>query len=136
MRNEILKLLRDNNNKVDGIYIQQELESYVDKLLISSKIIAAHENGAFQGFISYYKNDPENRLGYLSMLLINKNNQSKGIGAFLLKMAIEDLKHATYKIFQLEVLKSNNRAITLYTKFGFEIVQEKDEVYLMQLRLK
>ena len=136
MKEDVLRLLAANNSKEDGIYIPQDLESYVDKLIQFSKIIAVHENGAFQGFISYYKNDSQKKLGYLSMLLINKESQSFGTGSFLLKTAIEDLKKELFSVFQLEVLKTNVKAINLYKKFGFKTIKEKGDLLLMELELK
>ena len=136
MKEDILKLLDANNRKEDGIYIPQELDNYVNKLIKNSRIIAVQENGEFQGFISYYKNDPENKLGYLSMLLINKESQSYGTGSFLLKTAIEDLKKELFSVFQLEVLKTNVKAINLYRKFGFKVIKENGDLLLMELELK
>lgn len=134
MKANVLKLLKDNNSKESGIYIPIDLETYVDKLFQFSKIIAVHENGSFQGFISYYMNDSEKRFGYLSMILINKEYQNNGMGSFLIKSAIEDLKKNLFKVFQLEVLKSNDKAIKIYKNFGFNIIKEKRDLYLMELQ--
>lgn len=136
MKEDLLRLLSANNSKEDGIYIPQELENYVDKLCEFSKIIGVHNNGDFQGFISYYMNDTKKEVGYLSMLLINKEFQSSGTGSFLLKAAIDDLQRNSFSFFQLEVLKANDKAINLYSKFGFKVIKEKGDLFLMQLLLK
>lgn len=135
MKEDILKLLNANNRIEDGVYIIQDLENYVDKIIQFSKIIAIHENGMFQGFISYYKNDPNKKIGFLSMLYIDKGFQSYGAGSILLKTAIEDLKKNLFSIYKLEVLRTNEKAIKLYTKFGFKIIDEKNEFLLMELQL-
>lgn len=135
MKEDILKLLKANNRAEDGIYIPQDLENYVDKIIQFSKIIAIYENGMFQGFISYYKNDPNKKIGFLSMLFIDKAFQSYGTGSILLKTAIEDLKKNLFTIYKLEVLKTNETAFKLYTKFGFKVIEEKKELLLMELQL-
>ena len=113
-----------------------KIENYVNKIIQFSKIIAIHENGILKGFISYYKNDPNKNIAFLSMLIISKEFQSDGEGSFLLKTAIDDLKKNLFAVFKLEVLKENKKAITLYTKFGFEITQENKELLLMELELR
>lgn len=135
MKEDILKLISASNSKEDGIYIPQELEIYLNKLFNFSKIVAVYENGKFQGFISYYKNDPKKQFGFLSMLLINRECQSSGIGSLLLKSAIEDLKINKFMVFQLEVLKTNEKAIKLYYRFGFKTTKEKEELLVMELQL-
>lgn len=54
----------------------------------------------------------------ISMLFVNKNNESKGIGQSLMKYAIDKYGN---KEMRLNVFDFNDRAIHIYKKFGFEI---------------
>lgn len=56
-----------------------------------------------------------------------KQFQSKGFG----KIILEDLIK-TYPEIELEVLKVNLRAKRFYEKLGFEIIEEKEDVFRMK----
>lgn len=57
----------------------------------------------------------------LYSLAVSHSFQKKGIGAALLEHI---QKQCCKKPLELEVKQSNTKAITLYNKFGFEIVKE------------
>lgn len=66
--------------------------------------------------------------------------QNKGLGTNLLKYAIFKIKKKGYENVSLEVDKDNTKALKLYKKFGFEIVEKYRENYksryYMLLKLK
>lgn len=63
-----------------------------------------------------------------------KDYRGLGIGTALMKEILRILKNREYKQVSLSVQKANY-AVKLYQKTGFEIVDEKEEEYIMLCRL-
>jgi ribosomal protein S18 acetylase RimI-like enzyme len=136
MRLEIETLLKRYNNEEDGILIKIDIDEYLEKLFSFAKIISVISKGNLAGFIAYYQNDPQKIAAYLSMILVEKNTQSKGIGKQLINCAISDVIAHGFSYFRLEVLKNNAKAIAFYEKFGFKTIEDRDKLCLMELKLK
>lgn len=64
---------------------------------------------------------------FLSNLMILKQYQGRGIGKIILK----DLM-ITHSKIELEVLKVNLRAKYFYEDLGFEVIEEKEDVFRMR----
>lgn len=56
--------------------------------------------------------------------------RSQGMGTALMKAMLDELKERGYRRASLAVQKANG-ALNMYKKLGFEIVDEKDEEYIM-----
>jgi ribosomal protein S18 acetylase RimI-like enzyme len=132
MKREIHNLVLRHNNFIDGLYIPQDLNVYVDKIMKNAIIITYNYEGELKGFIAFYANSP-NRRAFLSLILVDKNSQGKNIGKFLLESSIRDLRNKKFVSYSLEVLKKNTKAISLYKNFGFEIQEDRKTFWLMNL---
>ena len=135
MKKKLVKLIRNQNSKEEGLHIPIPVEEYVDKICNYSTIIPYIVNGEIVAFISYYNNDEHKLDAYMTMILVSKNTQGMGIGKLLLDASIADLKKSGFNTYSLEVLKENNRAIELYKKYGFKVSEEKVESFLMKKKL-
>jgi ribosomal protein S18 acetylase RimI-like enzyme len=135
MKNDLLDLISKYNNIENGLRINVPIEEYINKLLEFSTLITYQESHQIMGFIAYYKNDPEKKDSFLTMLLIDETSRNKKIGQKLLDFALSDVSNSNFKIMNLEVLKSNNRAIEFYKKNKFKIQSENGEFYKMSLCL-
>ena len=60
------------------------------------------------------------RKGTILDLYVKRSYRGKGIGTKLLEEALNDLKRRGLDFVQLNVIASNEMAINLYKKFGFE----------------
>lgn len=78
------------------------------------------------GFASYGIKNKSNAAVYnLHKIYISPNIQGKGIGMFLLNYIIDDVKQMHGNALELNVNR-NNKALSFYQKFGFEIIDEQD----------
>ncbi len=84
-------------------------------------------------------NENFNKFGgsiYVSNLSVDKDYQRKGIATHLFIEASKFYKNiGINKIISLEVDKTNSKAISLYNKLGFNIVEEDEEQYGMTISL-
>lgn len=79
-----------------------------------------------EGIIRVRYRENEDYYG-ISMLFVNSNSEGSGIGQSLLKYAIDKFGH---KELRLNVFTTNERAIHIYKKYGFEVadtITVKDE---------
>ena len=132
MRKKINKMLSAYNSIELGINITISINDYVDKILNNSTIVPYFMQGDLKGFISYYNNDASKQHSFLTMILISKEYQGKGIGKLLLELSINDLKKSGFVHYSLEVLKTNEKAINLYSNYGFYKKEDRGELWLME----
>jgi [ribosomal protein S18]-alanine N-acetyltransferase len=82
-------------------------------------------NGNIAGYILWLERKKYFRLYSLA---ISNDFQNKGLAKKLLEFSFEELKDKN-KDFSLEVKKTNESAIKLYKKFGFEVNKELKDYY-------
>jgi len=130
----------DNNSEFnvvsDALFkSKMTLEDYVDKITTKANIITDVKNDDFRGFIAFYDNDNKSRVGFLSFLAVSKSFEGLGIASHLINKAITILQEKNFVEFKLEVSKKNINAIKFYTKFGFEVIENKLDRFSMSKAL-
>ena len=79
--------------------------------------------------IGYLETIPFDDHIFLANLMILKQYQGQGIGKIVMKNLIKN-----HSKIQLEVLKVNDRAIHFYQDLGFEIMEEMEDSFRMELK--
>jgi hypothetical protein len=113
-------------------------EAYINKHLDNGHFIMAYHDEAPVGFVSFYSNDTENKIAYITALGLNEElGFLKGKTLIkLLNKGLEIAKQTNMKFVRLEVEKDNAKALKLYRHFGFkEIPSDKEESYLMEMEI-
>ena len=85
------------------------------------------KNDQVIGIVIYYK---ENSKYLLDLIYIKDKYQNLGIGHNIIKNLIDNQKKNKT---QLEVFKSNIKAIKLYKNLGFQIISETKNKYIMEV---
>lgn len=104
-------------------YITNFIINHIDDyklILVNSKIIGC--------YCSYIKSN----IIFLDEIYIEKEYRNLGIGTSLIKKEIENAKVKKMNI-ELWVYKENEKAINLYKRLGFVVVNEMETRYLMKL---
>ena len=112
-------------NMVEKLTPKKDISNYVNKHLKDTKIIK--KNDQVIGGVIYYK---ENSRYLLDLIYIKDKYQNLGIGHNIIKNLIDNQKKNKT---QLEVLKSNIKAIKLYKNLGFQITSETKNKYIMEV---
>lgn len=110
---------------VEKLTPKKDISNYVNKHLKDTKIIK--KNDQVIGIVIYYK---ENSRYLLDLIYIKDKYQNLGIGHNIIKNLIDNQKKNKT---QLEVLKSNIKAIKLYKNLGFQITSETKNKYIMEV---
>ena len=119
---KIMKLLGDNfyTQTVDIDKLSYKLSKYgVFKVAAIDDVIS--------GFVGYYANDSQEKIGYLTTITVASQYRGKGVGGFLLRECLNDCRTRGMNYCKLEVHKDNFRAIHMYNKFGFYRLEEATE---------
>ena len=79
-----------------------------------------YDNGELCG---YFAVKPENdERFFLSKLYLRKDKRGKGIASLMLKKVFEEAENYGKKSVYLTVNKHNDRAVTVYEKTGFKVI--------------
>ena len=111
----------------------------VDKKKMTEKfakfatVIAVAENGGIVGFSAFYSNDREQRTAYLSLIAVDRNSRSGGIGKILINETVRRSKERGMERLTLEVRKENLSAIGFYRHLGFSVCGENAESSFMTM---
>ncbi len=112
-------------NMVEKLTPKKDISNYVNKHLKDTKIIK--KNDQVIGIVIYYK---ENSKYLLDLIYIKDKYQNLGIGHNIIKNLIDNQKKNKT---QIEVFKSNIKAIKLYKNLGFQIISETKNKYIMEV---
>lgn len=103
------------------------------------KVLVYDEERIIKGFLMYTELE---ETADIVDIIVKEEYRNNGIASCLLDAMFSELK-ASVKLLTLEVRRSNQNAIGLYKKFGFEIVSIRkkyyangEDAYLMGRRLE
>ncbi len=113
------------NNKVD-------LTSYAKKIAEKAITFEAWNEHSLMGLLAAYFNDSAKRTGYITNISIVPTLTGKGIGSVLLQNCINYGAKENYCEIKLEVNKLNIKAISLYKKYNFVQIDERDDHIIMR----
>lgn len=114
------------------------IKEYVVKLFNNAVQFWAIEmqKNEIAGFMACYFNDFDNKTGFITTVSVRKKYQGFGVGKQLLSEAIDyALEHKFIRII-LEVHKDNDRALLLYKKIGFRIIENRVNSIMMEKNLE
>ena len=81
--------------------------------------------------IGYYQLEEDDKHVIVCDLIIDQNYQGIGIGSSILKEIIE-ASIVKNQVIKLGVFKMNQRAMKLYRRLGFKVVEESETHYMMK----
>jgi ribosomal protein S18 acetylase RimI-like enzyme len=99
--------------------------------------ITAFDNGEVVGGVSAYWDETLSqmagcRAGYTEYIFVRSRWQRRGIAAYLITQAMEYLKECDKEAAFLEVKASNEKALELYIRLGYRVVDET-RFYVMRI---
>ncbi len=113
---------------------KNNLSNLLEKIHQKREIHFAHDGNPL-GYCTFYANDAERRIAYISLIAVLPEYQKLHIGTKLLKESFEIMRTYGMEHCMLEVRKNNRNAIRFYEKNYFVIIEEREESYLMRCEL-
>lgn len=123
--------------EVPGLQISGEkLRNQLCKMVRLGFLLIARAQGRGIGVIGFYANDLNNGIAHIMYVSVLDGCRNFGIGGALLDKAIAVAKVSGMKTIRLNVLRTNDRAISLYERRGFVLQGEgcsKEHVLMARL---
>jgi ribosomal-protein-alanine N-acetyltransferase len=132
MKLKILDLMNQLINDGSDLFELDDLDAYVDKLIEKACIITIMEQNVLQGFLAYYANDHENKVAFVSMLVVSPGTRNMGYGRRLVEFSITDLRLKGFKKYRTEVKETNIKALNICKRLGFTHVGKKDKYLVLE----
>lgn len=102
-----------------GILKRTNSSEIITKIINNAIFLGAYENHQICGYCAFYANDFATKTAYVTMIGVLPEFQGKGVGSKLIDNCIEKCKLLNMEKIRLEVLNSNEKAITFYKIKGF-----------------
>lgn len=134
---EMLGVLKKFNNAFSPTLseIVPSLEEHAEKLIQRAENYLLMDGKEICGWVSFYDNDEEGGVGYLTHLAVDGKCRGRGLGKELLRFAEEECAKKGMKTAKLEVRKDNARARKLYEEMGFKVSEERQDSLYMKKEL-
>jgi GNAT superfamily N-acetyltransferase len=114
-----------------------EIKQYAHKIYTHGVRFEAWAEGSLVGLLAMYCNDLPQRPAYITNVSVLEVSPPQAhIASRLLERAIEYLRECRFERVELEVNKSNNKAIRLYERHGFVVGATNGHALLMKLELE
>jgi ribosomal protein S18 acetylase RimI-like enzyme len=99
-----------------------DLQSYSMKLLDHGIVyVAIRDDGRIAGLVGFYANDSEGGTAYLSLIVVSRDAQGRGVGTRLIAEAMSTAAKLGMQRMRLEVQRANTRAQAFYARLGFRL---------------
>ena len=115
---------------------EKVIDNLADKYNRYAEFYCCFTEDIIIGCIAFYSNDENKHIGFLSMIIVKKEYQAKGVGKKLLGLCIEKCIQRGMEKLRLEVNKNNINAINFYKKIDGIIIGEKEDSFIMEIMLK
>lgn len=126
LKSKVFDLMNMMINDESGLFEVDDLDSYIDKLMEKACIITIMEQDVLHGFLAYYANDYDNKVGFVSMVLTDPSTRRMGYGRRLVEFALKDLTLKGFKKCRTEVNADNTKALNALKRLNFIPVGRND----------
>lgn len=121
-----------SNDFIPPLDEKVNLEEYSKKLFEKAITFEAWEARHLVGLVAAYFNDPEKNSGYITSVSTNNKYSGEGVAKLLLKRCIDYAGEKNFKEIKLEVSGKNDKAIQLYKKFDFAVIETRNDSLIMK----
>lgn len=129
----IKTLISDEQARQNGQFINIGLDTYFEKIEEKAEFVADFIKGRCRGFVAYYCNDKKTKTAFITLVLVNPLDRGLGLGQALTDFVLNIAKSRGFAKCRLEVKKTNSAAYYIYKTLGFCTIEDRNEMYLMEV---
>jgi len=124
----------ENNEKslVVPLSVRLNITDYCEKVLKNGNAYCIIKYGEIASIILFYNNDLVTKTSYVSLLITNSRYYGKGYASILMDFFEKESLKAGMKFMALDVSKTNFKAISLYSKKGYQIDGVYDKYHMIK----
>lgn len=123
-----------NDQFIPPLNTKVSIEAYGKKISENAVVFEAWDGNVLVGMVAMYVN--ENIEGYITNVSVYSEYGGKGIASQIFNNLLAYSEENNISSIKLEVNVSNAFAISLYKKFGFKSIDEKNNQIIMLKKTK
>jgi ribosomal protein S18 acetylase RimI-like enzyme len=131
----IRSLILDEQARLDGQFIDGDLEAYLARLAERAEMLSDSAAGRCRGFVAFYCNDEATRQAYITLVLVDPKHRGTGLGRSLVAGVLDIARRRGFTSCRLEVAKRNAPAYAMYLSMGFGLVEDRGGKDLLEIAL-
>ncbi len=132
----IKSLILEEQARQGGRFVQYvDMDTYLAKLGAKAEIVSDSISGRCRGFVAYYCNDIQTKIAYITLVLVDPQDRGLGLGQALTIFVLNIARYRGFKACRLEVNKANQIAYKMYLTQDFYLVEDRGEMYLLEVVL-
>ncbi len=112
-----------------------DIDRYLAKLDAHAEIVSDSISERCRGFVAFYCNDIETKQAFITLVLVDPRDRGLGLGRALVACVLSVARHRGFTSCRLEVGKGNQVAYHMYLSQGFQVVEDRDRTYLLEIHL-
>ena len=131
--NEIIMILEKCSIEFKTqLNINVDIKKYGKKIFDFAITFEFWDKNELVGLVAAYFNNNIVKVGFITSVCVRKEYQNCGLATILLNDVINYAEKNNYLKIKLEVYLENIKAISLYKKLGFKIIEETDKNFTMK----
>jgi len=111
------------------------INDYAVKLAEKAVTFGAYIGGDLVALVAVYINKESGMKAFISNVSVLDELEGTGVASLLMDLCIDHVRDHKIKVLALEVSSLNKRAISFYTRYGFNIEADKNGFLQMKLDL-
>lgn len=113
-----------------------DLKETANKLYLLGDIFCLKDRGNIVGLVAGYSNNKEDKMGYISVVVLLNEYRGRGFAAELVKTFLKNARTKGMKKLFLYTHRENAKAVSLYKKLGFyEVDSKRNGDYTLEVTL-
>jgi ribosomal protein S18 acetylase RimI-like enzyme len=136
VENFIKELKKNEASKTFRYFLKRTIDVLQNHVLTLILTNDKNNENKEDNVIGYAHLDKENEGNIWFGVCILDNYQGKGYGKILIEKVLEEAKAKEIKKIKLSVDEGNSKAYLMYKKYGFEVVDEKNDIIYMEHYIK
>ena len=113
-----------------------EIDKYGKKIFDYAITFESWDSNKLVGLVAVYYNNNETKAGFITNISVLKEYQGTGIASKLIKNAIDFGRKNAFIKLMLEININNTKAVKLYKKHGFAVVEKNKNNIIMNKEIK
>lgn len=109
-----------------------DLDEYSKKIASKAILFTRFNDKTLIALCAIYATDNEYLQAYLTLLAVDPAFRGRGVAKKLISEMEAYVLDAGFKYVKLEVYKNNVSALSMYRRFGYEIVEESHNSYFLK----
>lgn len=131
----IRSLIREEQARQGGRFIDTDLEPYLTKLGLRAEVLADSVDGRCRGFVAYYCNDLATKQAFITLVLVDPRDRGTGLGQALVGGVLDIARRRGFTSCRLHVAPDNTAAQHTYRALGFSRVEDAGGKDLLEVIL-